>query len=127
VDDGSHQGIKSCTCPSISDSDCKPIIIKTGCTDCGGGPGGGVINSGDVGTFTWQITEPTPASVGLSCTLTGYNISTTCTGSACNSLKSVTTPPLTASSVYTINCKNGSVVNATKSVRFTLNPIIRER
>jgi hypothetical protein len=121
VDDGQGNGFGSCICPGIPDSDCVPPTVSclplTPTT----------IRQGDVASFTCKVDSPNPAAAGLKCISKGYRILSSCSGSACNNLQSFTTPPLDSSSVYTYSCYYGSVLESTNTVRFNLNPTIRER
>lgn len=69
-------------------------------------------------TISWDLKDIT------SCSLTGEGVNVTVNKT--NLTGSVQTPPLEATSRYVMNCRNGTVVSAEKTVTCSLNPRFQE-
>ncbi len=79
------------------------------------GPGGSqFVNRGSACTIRWSTTNST------SCTLTGPGLSVTGTSGQ------VDTPPLQSTNTYTLSCRNGTVVTASREVICYLTPHFEE-
>jgi hypothetical protein len=112
----------SCPVPSPSDDFCPATLIniKTG-NNVGGGGGVSVtigkeqtVNRGESCTISWD------ASPATSCTVTGPGLSVSGVSGT------VKTPPITATSIYTIKCFNGKTVSSSRNFTCRLNPDYKE-
>ncbi len=121
ADDGLGNGVGSCKCLPVPNTDCSPPTATLRANPS-------LINSGQQCNLEWQVTAPIPTPSTVSCTLTGSGLpSTTCTGTNCSIPKVTQTPTLTSTSIYTLKCKNGSGPVDTKTAKCTINPVIIER
>ena len=100
-----------CNAGTPPDSSCPTPTI----TISARGPGGSqFVNRGSACTIRWSSTDAT------SCTLTGPGLSVTGTSGQ------VDTPPLQNTSTYSLSCRNGTVVTASKEVICYLTPHFEE-
>ena len=91
----------SCFATPPPDSSCAPPAMTTNSAR---------FNRGSSCTITWSAQNAT------SCTLTGPGVS------ASGISGTISTPPLQATTAYTLTCFNGSVVSATQTIICRLNP-----